>query len=152
METEIKKEKKEKIPRQKMPEQNPGVRITNFEEVPLGYSEETAILEAKRCIQCKKPGCIAGCPVEVRIPEFIQAIADGNFIEAAHILKETNSLPAVCGRVCPQEEQCEQVCILGKKGDVVVFECPYAIFGNGAGNSGRRKITERLFHCRVRGG
>ena len=119
METEIKKEKKEKIPRQKMPEQNPRVRIKNFEEVPLGYSEETAILEAKRCIQCKKPGCIAGCPVEVRIPEFIQAIADGNFIEAAHILKETNSLPAVCGRVCPQEEQCEQVCILGKKGDPV---------------------------------
>ena len=119
METEIKKEKKEKIPRQKMPEQNSGVRITNFEEVPLGYSEETAILEARRCIQCKKPGCIAGCPVEVRIPEFIQAIADGNFIGAAHILKETNSLPAVCGRVCPQEEQCEQVCILGKKGDPV---------------------------------
>jgi len=104
-----------------MPEQAPGVRVRSFEEVPLGYSEETAVLEAKRCIQCKKPGCIAGCPVEVRIPEFIQAIADGHFMEAGHILKETNSLPAVCGRVCPQEEQCEQVCILGKKGDPVAI-------------------------------
>jgi glutamate synthase (NADPH/NADH) small chain len=121
METEEKKPKKEKIPRQQMPEQVPGVRVKNFDEVPLGYSEETAVLEAKRCIQCKKPGCIAGCPVDVRIPEFIQAIAEGNFMEAAHILKETNSLPAVCGRVCPQEEQCEQVCILGKKGDPVAI-------------------------------
>jgi glutamate synthase (NADPH/NADH) small chain len=121
METEEKKSKKEKIPRQQMPEQIPGVRVKNFEEVPLGYSEETAVLEAKRCIQCKKPGCIAGCPVDVRIPEFIHAIAEGNFMEAAHILKETNSLPAVCGRVCPQEEQCEKVCILGKKGDPVAI-------------------------------
>jgi glutamate synthase (NADPH/NADH) small chain len=121
METEEKKSKKEKIPRQQMLEQIPGVRVKNFDEVPLGYSEETAVLEAKRCIQCKKPGCIAGCPVEVKIPEFIQAIADGNFMKAGHILKETNSLPAVCGRVCPQEEQCEQVCILGKKGDPVAI-------------------------------
>lgn len=115
------KEKKEKVPRQKMPEQDPKVRITNFQEVPYGYSEETAIMEAKRCIQCKKPACIAGCPVDVKIPEFIKEIAEGNFIGAAKILKETNSLPAVCGRVCPQEDQCEKTCIIGKKGEPVAI-------------------------------
>lgn len=115
------KEKKEKVPRQKMPEQEPKKRIQNFDEVPSGYSEETAIIEAKRCIQCKKPACIAGCPVDVKIPEFIKEIAEGNFIEAAKILKETNSLPAVCGRVCPQEDQCEKTCILGKKGEPVAI-------------------------------
>lgn len=115
------KEKKAKIPRQKMPEQEPQARIRNFEEVPLGYSEELAVLEAKRCIQCKKPGCIAGCPVEVAIPAFIKMIAEGDFIAAARKLKEDNSLPAVCGRVCPQEDQCEAVCVLGKKGDPVAI-------------------------------
>jgi len=114
-----KKEKKEKIPRQPMPEQDPKARIGNFEEVPVGYSAETAVLEAKRCIQCKKPGCVPGCPVDVDIPGFIKLIAEGKFIEAAWKLKETNALPAVCGRVCPQEDQCEKVCILGKKGDPV---------------------------------
>jgi glutamate synthase (NADPH/NADH) small chain len=114
-----KKEKKEKIPRQPMPEQDPKARIGNFEEVPVGYSAETAMLEAKRCIQCKKPGCVPGCPVDVDIPGFIKLIAEGKFIEAAWKLKETNALPAVCGRVCPQEDQCEKVCILGKKGDPV---------------------------------
>jgi len=121
METKEPKEKKEKVPRQKMPEQDPQKRVSNFEEVPLGYSEETAITEAKRCIQCKKPGCISGCPVDVKIPEFIQQIAEGNFIEAARTLKETNSLPAVCGRVCPQEDQCEKQCVLGKKGESVAI-------------------------------
>jgi glutamate synthase (NADPH) small chain len=115
------KEKKEKVPRQKMSEQDPKKRIQNFEEVPFGYSEETAIIEAKRCIQCKKPLCIAGCPVDVKIPEFIKEIAEGNFIESAKVLKETNSLPAVCGRVCPQEDQCEKTCILGKKGEPVAI-------------------------------
>ena len=115
------KEKKEKVPRQKMPEQDPKKRIQNFEEVPFGYTEETAIIEAKRCIQCKKPACIAGCPVDVKIPEFIKEIAEGNFIESAKVLKETNSLPAVCGRVCPQEDQCEKTCILGKKGEPVAI-------------------------------
>lgn len=114
-----KKEKKEKIPRQAMPEQDPKARIGNFDEVPHGYSEEVAMLEAKRCIQCKKPSCIPGCPVDVDIPGFIKLIAEGKFIEAAWKLKETNALPAVCGRVCPQEDQCEKVCILGKKGDPV---------------------------------
>ena len=121
METKDIKEKKEKVPRQKMPEQEPKKRIRNFEEVPFGYAEETAITEAKRCIQCKKPGCIAGCPVDVKIPEFIKEIADGHFIEAALKLKETNGLPAVCGRVCPQEDQCEKSCILGKKGEPVAI-------------------------------
>ena len=96
------KEKKEKVPRQKMPEQDPQKRVRNFEEVPIGYSSETAMIEAKRCIQCKKPGCVGGCPVDVKIPEFIKDIAEGHFIEAALKLKETNGLPAVCGRVCPQ--------------------------------------------------
>lgn len=121
METEPKKEKKEKIPRQAMPEQDPAERKRNFNEVPLGYAEETAILEAKRCIQCKKPGCVGGCPVDVQIPEFIQKIANGDFTGAARTLKETNSLPAVCGRVCPQEDQCEKFCILGKKGEPVAI-------------------------------
>jgi len=118
-ETQEKKEKKEKVPRQKMPEQDPQKRIHNFEEVPYGYSEETAITEAKRCIQCKKPGCVGGCPVDVKIPEFILDIAEGRFIDAALKLKETNGLPAVCGRVCPQEDQCEKFCVLGKKGEPV---------------------------------
>ncbi len=115
------KEKKEKVPRQSMPEQDPKERIKNFEEVPRGYTTEQALLEASRCIQCKKPGCIAGCPVDVDIPGFIKLIAEGKFVEAAWKLKETNALPAVCGRVCPQEDQCEKVCILGKKGDPVAI-------------------------------
>lgn len=121
MNKEEKKEKKEKIPRQKMPEQDPRLRIRNFDEVPLGYSPETAMLEAKRCIMCKKPGCVSGCPVDIDIPAFIKLIAEGDFMGAARKLKETNSLPAVCGRVCPQEDQCEKVCILGKKGDPVAI-------------------------------
>ncbi|MDD5101109.1 MAG: NADPH-dependent glutamate synthase [Syntrophales bacterium] len=119
MENSELKPKKEKVPRHKMPEQDPKVRIHNFNEVPTGYTEELAIAEAKRCIQCKKPGCIAGCPVDVNIPGFIALIAEGKFIEAALKLKETNALPAVCGRVCPQEDQCEKLCILGKKGEPV---------------------------------
>ncbi|MFH0865052.1 MAG: NADPH-dependent glutamate synthase [Bacteroidota bacterium] len=121
MENNEKKEKKEKVPRQSMPEQDPKKRIHNFEEVPYGYTAELAITEAKRCIQCKKPACILGCPVDVKIPEFIQQIADGNFIGAARTLKETNALPAVCGRVCPQEDQCEKVCVLSKKGESVAI-------------------------------
>jgi len=115
------KPKKEKIPRQAMPEQEPGDRVKNFNEVPCGYPPVTAILEAKRCIQCKKPGCVEGCPVDVRIPEFIKQIAEGDFLGAARTLKETNCLPAVCGRVCPQEDQCEKTCILGKKGEPVAI-------------------------------
>ncbi len=108
-----------KIPRQKMPEQSPLERIKNFYEVPYGFSAEQAMEEAKRCIQCKKPLCVGGCPVNINIPWFIRLIAEGKFVEAAHKLKETNALPAVCGRVCPQEDQCEKVCVVGKKGDPV---------------------------------
>jgi glutamate synthase (NADPH/NADH) small chain len=102
-----------------MREQAPLIRAKNFEEVPFGYSEEEAIQEAKRCLKCKKPLCVDGCPVNVKIPEFVGLIADGKFADAARKLKETNALPAVCGRVCPQEEQCESRCILGKKGEAV---------------------------------
>ena len=91
-------------------------RVKNFFEVALGLSEKEAKAEAKRCIQCKKPGCIAGCPVEIDIPKFIGLIRDGKYIDAIKAIKEKNSLPAVCGRVCPQEEQCEVKCVLGKKG------------------------------------
>jgi len=114
-----KKEKKEKIPRQPMPEQDPKERSKNFKEVPFGYTPELAQKEASRCLQCKKPKCIEGCPVGVKIPEFINLIAEGDYIGAAKKLKEDNSLPAVCGRVCPQESQCESLCILGKKDDPV---------------------------------
>jgi len=104
-----------KIPRQKMPAQMPKERIKNFKEVPFGYTPEMAMSEAKRCLQCKKALCIGGCPVEVNIPGFVLMIAQGNFIDAAKELKKTNSLPAICGRVCPQEDQCEKVCVLTKK-------------------------------------
>jgi len=108
-----------KIPRQTMPEQDPGERVRNFYEVPMGYTPEQAIAEARRCIQCKKPLCVGGCPVNIDIPWFIRLVGEGKFIEAARKIKETNGLPAVCGRVCPQEDQCEKVCIVGKKGEPV---------------------------------
>jgi glutamate synthase (NADPH/NADH) small chain len=113
------KGKKEKVPRQKMPEQKPEDRVRNFDEVPFGYSPELARLEAGRCLQCKKPKCIDGCPVEIDIPGFVGLIWEGDFTGAAKKLKEMNSLPAICGRVCPQEDQCEKVCILGKKDEPV---------------------------------
>ncbi|TAL17857.1 NADPH-dependent glutamate synthase [bacterium] len=112
---------KEKILRQPMPEQEPKVRARNFEEVPFGYSKETAMKEASRCLQCKKPKCREGCPVEVLIPDFIGKIAEGDFAAAARILKDKNSLPAVCGRVCPQESQCEVKCVVGKKEEPVAI-------------------------------
>ncbi len=112
-------DKKEKVPRQKMPEQAPEVRRRNFQEVPLGYSAEQAMAEASRCLQCKKPACVEGCPVGVTIPEFVHFIAEGDFVKAILKLWEKNSLPAVCGRVCPQESQCQGRCIVGKKDDPV---------------------------------
>ena len=102
-----------------MPKQKPGVRRKNFNEVALGYSEEQAKTEANRCLQCPKPQCVTGCPVEISIPEFIKLLREGKYEEAAKKIKEKNSLPAVCGRVCPQEEQCQKVCILGKIGEPV---------------------------------
>lgn len=110
-----------KIPRHQIPEQEADVRNKNFKEVNLGYTAEMAKEEAERCIMCKKPLCIAGCPVEVKIPEFIKKITEDDIAGAAAILKIDNALPAVCGRVCPQEEQCEKVCIVGKKGDPVAI-------------------------------
>jgi len=104
-----------------MPEQEPKVRAKNFNEVPFGYTPELAQLESSRCLQCKKPKCIEGCPVEIDIPAFIKLIHEGDFIGAGRKLKERNSLPAVCGRVCPQEDQCEKVCIVGKKDQPVAI-------------------------------
>lgn len=104
-----------------MREQPPEERIKNFNEVPLGYTPEEAIQEAKRCLQCKEPPCVKGCPVEIDIPGFIKAIAEGDFKRAIHILKEKNSLPAICGRVCPQEDQCEKLCTLSKIGEPVAI-------------------------------
>ena len=104
-----------------MPEQDPKVRATNFDEVALGYNLELAKKEAARCIKCKNPRCVQGCPVNVNIPDFIAKLADED-IEGAYLsITETNSLPAICGRVCPQEEQCEQKCILAIKGESVAI-------------------------------
>ena len=99
-----------------MPKQEPQVRAKNFNEVAQGYSEEQALYEANRCIQCPKKLCVGGCPVDVDIPDFINAIREGDMPEAVRALKGKNSLPGICGRVCPQETQCEEVCSLGKKG------------------------------------
>jgi glutamate synthase (NADPH/NADH) small chain len=108
------RKKPERIPRQEMPTRPPEERIQDFGEVAIGYSKELALTEAKRCLQCPKHPCIEGCPVSVDITGFIGLIAEGDFLGAAQKIKETNLLPAVCGRVCPQEEQCEQVCVVGK--------------------------------------
>ncbi|MEI6638129.1 MAG: NADPH-dependent glutamate synthase [Chlorobium sp.] len=109
------------IPRQIMPAQEPEGRNKNFKEVNLGYTPELAQQEALRCIQCKDPACIKGCPVNIKIDQFIKMIADGNFLGAAKKIKEDNVLPAVCGRVCPQEDQCEKLCILTKKRESVAI-------------------------------
>ena len=102
-----------------MPEQDPQVRTTNFDEVALGYTEEMAVNEAMRCLQCKNQPCVQGCPVNVKIPEFIALIAERRFDEAYNKIRETNGLPAICGRVCPQETQCEKYCVRGIKGEPV---------------------------------
>jgi glutamate synthase (NADPH) small chain len=116
-----KKKDDKKKARIAMPEQDASVRRRNFEEVPLGYTVEMAMEEASRCIQCRKPGCVAGCPVGVDIPGFINLITEGDFTGAIRNLWSKNALPAVCGRVCPQEIQCEGLCILGKKGSPVAI-------------------------------
>ena len=116
-----KKTKKTEIPRVKMREQDPEVRSHKFTEVNLGYSEEMARAEALRCLMCKKPRCVAGCPVAIDIPAFIQKIVDGDYLGASKIIKRDNLLGAVCGRVCPQEEQCEGACVLGIKGEPVAI-------------------------------
>jgi len=120
---EPKKKKKKKIVKTRTPmsEQDPDVRRGNFEEVPYGYTPEEARKEAARCMQCKKTVCICGCPVNVDIPGFLQLVADGEFAAAARKIKSTNALPAVCGRVCPQESQCEERCVMGKKFEPVAI-------------------------------
>ena len=110
-----------KIPRVPVREQDPKVRATNFEEVCYGYNVEEAQLEATRCLHCKNPRCVAACPVSVKIPNFIAQVAAGNFAAAASVIAEDSSLPAICGRVCPQETQCEGSCILGVKGEPVAI-------------------------------
>lgn len=108
-----------KAPRVKMPEQHADKRIKDFDEVNLGLTEELAKMEAQRCLQCKKAPCMEGCPVQVNIPGFLGAVAKGDFALAAKLLKETNALPAICGRVCPQETQCESKCVRGVKSQPV---------------------------------
>lgn len=110
-----------KIGRVPVREQDPKVRATNFEEVCYGYNESEAVLEASRCLNCKNPRCVGACPVSVKIPGFIARVAAGDFAGAAAVIAEDSSLPAVCGRVCPQETQCEGSCILGVKGEPVAI-------------------------------
>jgi glutamate synthase (NADPH) small chain len=104
-----------KIPRQDMPVQEADVRAGNFEEVALGFTLELARMEAERCLQCARPQCVDGCPVGVQIPEFIKALRDGDMVGAVQAMKAKNNLPAICGRVCPQEVQCESRCLVGRK-------------------------------------
>ena len=104
-----------------MPEQEANIRNKNFKEVSLGYTAEMAVEEAKRCLNCKKPLCVSGCPVNIRIPEFIAKVADGDFLAAYEIITSTNALPALSGRVCPQESQCESKCVRGVKGEPVAI-------------------------------
>ncbi len=104
-----------------MPEQNAKARSRNFEEVPLGYTPQAAIAEANRCLQCKTKPCIEGCPVEIDIPGFINLVSQSDFLNAARKIKQTNALPAICGRVCPQETQCEEKCVRRKKGESVAI-------------------------------
>ena len=108
------RKKPERTPRQPMPLREPEVRVMDFDEVAVGYDAETAVVEANRCLQCPTHPCVDGCPVSVDITGFIQLIQEREFVAAAQKIKETNTLPAVCGRVCPQEEQCEEVCVVGK--------------------------------------
>ncbi len=110
--------KRDRVP---VREQDPQVRAKNFEEVCLGYNEEEAVAEAERCLNCKKPLCVSGCPVSINIPAFIEQVKNRNFEKAAEIIGESSALPAVCGRVCPQETQCEGKCILGIKGEPVAI-------------------------------
>lgn len=110
--------KRDRVP---VREQDPKVRATNFAEVCLGYNEEEAVMEAERCLNCKNPKCVSGCPVCINIPAFIEQVKDRNFEKAAEIIGEASALPAVCGRVCPQESQCEGKCILGIKGEPVAI-------------------------------
>ena len=138
------KKKKKIIPhRFKMPEQNPILRSKNFNEVNLGFSPETAKAEAERCLQCPKPMCIEGCPVNIDIPGFIKLIKEENFCDAEHYIKKFNALPAICGRVCPQENQCEGKCVLGKKYEPVAIGHLERFVADYERNSGSCYILEK---------
>ena len=121
MSTVIEKPKKEKVDRQLMPVQEPHERVKNFDEVAFGYTEELALLEASRCLQCKKPLCVDGCPVHIDIPGFIKLISEKDYQKAIDKIREKNDLPGICGRVCPQESKCEGNCLLGKKNEPVAI-------------------------------
>jgi glutamate synthase (NADPH/NADH) small chain len=118
---DLTKRERLKILRQEMPEQDPAERVRNFDEVALGFTQELAQKEAERCLQCARPTCIDGCPVEVLIPEFIEALREGDMIGAVEAMKVKNNLAAICGRVCPQEVQCETTCVLSKRGEPVAI-------------------------------
>ncbi|MEJ2637003.1 MAG: NADPH-dependent glutamate synthase [Calditrichia bacterium] len=117
----VAEKKKLDLNRREMPKQLPEIRRHNFNEVALGYSARAAVEEASRCIQCPKPKCVSNCPVEINIPGFIKAIAENDFARGIKIIKEKNCLPAICGRVCPQEEQCEETCLLQRKGGQIAI-------------------------------
>ncbi len=118
---DLPKKDRMQIPRHEMPRQEPEERVRNFDEVALGYAREVAVAEAERCLECKKPKCVEGCPVSIDIPSFIVAIRDERFADALAIIKHDNTLPAICGRVCPQEDQCEKVCVVGARGKPVAI-------------------------------
>lgn len=135
-----------RIPRVPVREQDPKVRAANFEEVCYGYNEEEAVLEASRCLHCKNPRCVAACPVSIKIPDFIAALAARDFNAAADIIAEDSSLPAVCGRVCPQETQCEGSCILGVKGEPVAIGKLERFTADRSMASGRRDVKKAPYN------
>lgn len=151
----LKDKKPWEIPRQPMPEQDPKKRVKNFREVPYGYTPLQAVAEAQRCMQCKKPLCISGrvdketgnieggCPVEIDIPGFIKLVAEGDFLGAARKIREKNLLPAICGRVCPQEEQCELTCTVGLKGEPIAIGRLERFVADYERNSGKIEIPEK---------
>lgn len=131
-----------RIPRVPVREQAPKARAKNFDEVCYGYNEEEAVLEASRCLHCKNPKCVSACPVSVRIPEFIAAVAAGDFTRASSVIAEDSSLPAVCGRVCPQETQCEGSCILGVKSEPVAIGKLERFVADWTRSHGARKVVK----------
>jgi len=142
---DLKPKERMAIQRQAMPQQTPDERIKNFDEVPLGYTVEQALTEANRCLQCKNPSCVSGCPVHINIPEFIGFIAKGDFNNSINSIKKYNMLPAICGRVCPQETQCEAKCILKKRGEPVAIgrlERFIADWERSSGNNVRPSIAK----------